>query len=55
MGSKGSQDEQLVAQLQRVLLSWDYWELSTKAEEGQGTIADLRQVPQTFSSTEVCV
>ncbi|KAK9812831.1 hypothetical protein WJX72_004417 [[Myrmecia] bisecta] len=45
-------EDQLLSQLHRILLSWDYWELSAKADEGEGAIDDLRQVPGTFKSVE---
>ncbi len=35
--------------LQRLLLTWDYWHLVAKAEEGGGPFETLRLVPSTFA------
>ncbi|KAF5835699.1 P-loop containing nucleoside triphosphate hydrolase protein [Dunaliella salina] len=36
------------AKLHRILLSWDYWELVRKSEEGGGPFDNLRSVPDNF-------
>ncbi len=40
--------------LQQILLSWDYWDLATRTENGEGAMATLKAVPCTFASTQVC-
>jgi hypothetical protein len=37
----------------RILLSWDYFELSARADEGKGVYDVLKPVPNTFSSIQV--
>lgn len=39
--------------LQRILLSWDYWDLVRKSEEGGGPFETLRSVPHSFSDMKV--
>ncbi|KAL6754526.1 AAA domain-containing protein [Haematococcus lacustris] len=34
--------------LQRIVLSWDYWDLVRRAEEGGGPFENLREIPRTF-------
>eukprot|EP00878_Enallax_costatus_P007720 GHUV01008081.1.p1 GENE.GHUV01008081.1~~GHUV01008081.1.p1 ORF type:complete len:869 (+),score=299.72 GHUV01008081.1:2923-5529(+) len=36
----------------RILLSWDYFELCQRAEDGKGVYDTLQQVPNTFSSIQ---
>lgn len=38
----------------RILLSWDYYALCQRAEEGKGVYDTLRSVPNTFASIQVC-
>jgi hypothetical protein len=42
-----------VADLHRILLSWNYWELVSKAEEGGGPNDSLRPVAHTFKDIKV--
>jgi hypothetical protein len=37
----------------RILLSWDYFALCKRADEGKGVYDTLRAVPNTFSSIQV--
>jgi hypothetical protein len=37
----------------RILLSWDYYALCKRAEEGKGVYDTLRSVPNTFASIQV--
>lgn len=39
--------------LQKILLSWDYWDLNTRTQDGEGAMPDLKAVPSTFSSIQV--
>ena len=39
--------------LQQILLSWDYWDLDKRTQEGEGAMQDLKAVPSTFSSVQV--
>eukprot|EP00887_Chlorella_sp_A99_P004223 scaffold15.g4223.t1 len=43
-------DAKYARQLQDILLSWDYWELSRELDEGRGPIAELPTIPPRFSS-----
>ena len=43
-----------VNRLQQISLSWDYWDLAEKTEAGEGAIANLKAVPDTFSNIQVC-
>lgn len=37
----------------RILLSWDYFDLCQRAEEGKGVYDTLQPVPNTFTSIQV--
>lgn len=39
--------------LHKILLSWDYFDLWKKCEEGGGVHDELKPVPQTFNTVEV--
>jgi hypothetical protein len=39
--------------LHKVVLSWDYWEISEKQEETGGVFDKLEAVPTTFASMQV--
>ncbi|KAJ9510377.1 hypothetical protein QJQ45_015835 [Haematococcus lacustris] len=39
--------------LQRIVLSWDYWDLVRRAEEGGGPFENLREIPRTFRDVKV--
>lgn len=39
--------------LHKILLSWDYWDLDKRTEEGEGAMPNLKAVPSTFSSVQV--
>jgi hypothetical protein len=39
--------------LQRTILTWDYYSLAAKAEEGGGPFDNLRRVPSTFKDIQV--
>jgi hypothetical protein len=39
--------------LQRTILTWDYYSLAAKAEEGGGPFDNLRRVPNTFTDIRV--
>lgn len=41
------------AQLQDILLSWDYWQLERDVAEGKGPITELPTIPSTFPSIQV--
>ncbi|KAL4448164.1 hypothetical protein ABPG75_005383 [Micractinium tetrahymenae] len=45
-------ESQYAAQLQDILLSWDYWELERKMAEGGGPISDLPTIPKQFALVE---
>lgn len=49
-----SQAQASSLRLQKILLSWDYWDLETRTEEGSGAVKELQIVPKTFSSIQVC-
>jgi hypothetical protein len=44
---------QAVLKLHRIVLSWDYWELSERAAQGLGPMDSLRLVPNTFKDLKV--
>ena len=54
MAVSTSQVQASSLRLQKILLSWDYWDLEACTEEGSGAIKELRKVPNTFSSIQVC-
>ena len=54
MAMSTSQAQASSLRLQKILLSWDYWDLETCTEEGSGAIKELHKVPDTFSSIQVC-
>ena len=54
MAVSTSQAQVSALRLQKILLSWDYWDLETCTEEGSGAIKELKKVPDTFSSIQVC-
>lgn len=39
--------------LQRILLTWDYWDLVYKAEEGGGPFETLEDIPNEFKDVHV--
>jgi hypothetical protein len=43
----------VVSRFHRILLSWDYFALCGRAEEGKGVYDSLRRVPNTFASIQV--
>ena len=53
MAVSTSQVQASSLRLQKILLSWDYWDLETCTEEGSGAIKELRKVPNTFNSIQV--
>ncbi len=40
------------AKLQRIVLSWDYWSLAARADEGHGVFDTLKPVPNTFADVK---
>lgn len=44
---------QAAQKLQRIVLSWDYWELNRRSQEGKGALDKLRAVPSTFKDIKV--
>ena len=40
--------------LQRIILSWDFWDIEESASKGGGIIPDLETLPKSFDSAEVC-
>ncbi len=42
-----------VAKLQRILLTWDYWDLLNKVEEGGGPSETLQEIPNVFKDAQV--
>ncbi len=48
MSSKGTPEG-----LQRIILSWDFWEIEDNASNGGGVIPDLEALPKSFDSAEV--
>ncbi len=48
MSSKGTPEG-----LQRIILSWDFWEIEDNASYGGGVIPDLEALPKSFDSAEV--
>ena len=48
MSSKGTPEG-----LQRIILSWDFWEIEDNASSGGGVIPDLEALPKSFDSAEV--
>ena len=42
-----------IIQLQQILLCWDYWQLADRTQEGEGAMANLKAVPDTFASIQV--
>lgn len=53
MALSTSQAQASSLRLQKIVLSWDYWDLESCTEEGSGAIKDLKKVPNTFSSIQV--
>ena len=49
MSSKGTPEG-----LQRIILSWDFWEIDRSVTQGGGVIPELEALPQSFDSAEVC-
>ncbi len=49
MSSKGTPEG-----LQRIILSWDFWEIDRSVTNGSGVIPELEPLPQSFDSAEVC-
>lgn len=49
MSSKGTPEG-----LQRIILSWDFWEIDRSVTHGGGVIPELEALPQSFDSAEVC-
>ncbi|CAL5219614.1 g1484 [Coccomyxa viridis] len=47
MSSKGTPEG-----LQRIILSWDFWEIEDNASNGGGVIPDLEALPKSFDSAE---
>jgi hypothetical protein len=43
----------VICRFHRILLSWDYYALCKRAEEGKGVYDTLRRVPNTFASIQV--
>lgn len=41
--------------LQQILLSWDYWDLTARSDNGEGAmpVERLKKVPGTFASVQV--
>ena len=48
MSSKGTPEG-----LQRIILSWDFWEIDENTSNGGGVIPDLETLPRSFDSAEV--
>lgn len=49
-----SQAQVSALRLQKILLSWDYWDLEIRSEAGSGAVKELHRVPKTFNSVQVC-
>lgn len=39
--------------LQRIILSWDFWEIEENVASGGGVVPDLEPLPKSFDSAEV--
>ena len=48
MSSKGTPEG-----LQRIILSWDFWDIEENAANGGGVFPDLETLPKSFDSAEV--
>ena len=53
MAISTSETRSLEAELQRLLLAWDYWELAERIDSGAGAGKDVKPVPATFASEQV--
>lgn len=42
----------VLKRLHKILLTWDYYELCEKAENGTGVFADLKSVPNSFKDIQ---